>query len=284
MIDFSTSNGRKTATSRFYTHFDGDPHFNMAFDEWMLGQAAAQPGRVLARLYTWQVGTITFGVNQRQDTLLDPAHLGRTPLIRRVTGGRAVYHDRSELTYAVAINPLGTELEGVQGSVSKTYERLAQGLQDFLQRSGILAKLVTRSHAEDRRPRLEQTAPCFASAARHELMSEGRKVIASAQRQFKGVILQHGAIKLNGIAAHPALSAVPGTVAEEQLQEVDKKAFERYAQHLRVSLEGCLGVEFDTAELSDTDTKCVEELTEWVRKNSQSRRDPIKQTCSAKSL
>ena len=270
--------------SRFYTHFDGDPHFNMAFDEWMLCQAAAMPGSVLARLYTWQVGTITFGVNQRQDKLLDSARLGHTPLIRRVTGGRAVYHDRSELTYAVALNPHGAGLDGLQGSVSKTYEHLALGLQDFLHRSGILSSLVTRSHAEDRRPRLEQAAPCFASAARHELMSEGRKVIASAQRQFKGVILQHGAIKLNGIAAHPALASTPGTVTEDQLQEVDKEAFERYARDLRISLEQCLGVVFDTEVLSESDSIEVAERTEWVRKNSLSRRDPIKQTCSAKSL
>ncbi|MCK4573421.1 MAG: hypothetical protein KAU36_03575, partial [candidate division Zixibacteria bacterium] len=88
----------------FHNHFAAGPHFNMAFDEWLFARACESPGSIMLRLYSWRPGAITFGFNQKEQTAVDCERLNGTPLIRRVTGGRALYHDPSELTYAIAVN------------------------------------------------------------------------------------------------------------------------------------------------------------------------------------
>jgi len=105
----------------FYRHCAADPFFNTAFDEMMLDFVLGRPDVILLRLYTWMPGTITIGLNQEMERALDVSRLGNTPLIRRVTGGRAVYHDPTELTYAVAVNPEGSGLEAWRGSISDVY-------------------------------------------------------------------------------------------------------------------------------------------------------------------
>ncbi len=263
--------------SLFFRHYAADPYFNMAFDEWMLGCALESPGAMLLRLYTWRVGTITFGVNQRKDTALDFSKAGDTPVIRRVTGGRAVYHDVSELTYSIAVNPFSHDRENLAGSVSATYRVIAEALRGFLSELGLESELVGRSSPENALPDVFHKAPCFESVARNELVSGGEKIIASAQRQVKGVILQHGSIKLTGLAGHPALNGIgafdatpPQTLAEER--------FDALAARFPGAVGRELGVTLAVAEVSGDCAKAVDRLTQVVQENPLSRRDIVKQT------
>jgi len=112
-----------------YTHFDSEPCFNMAFDSRMLTFVRLNPGMVLLRLYTWAIPTITIGLNQITERAVDMRQLGRTPLIRRVTGGRAVFHDCSELTYAIAANTEGVGSHPLKQTVSAVHRAIA-GLPD----------------------------------------------------------------------------------------------------------------------------------------------------------
>ncbi|MBD3258649.1 hypothetical protein GF377_09475 [candidate division GN15 bacterium] len=269
---------------RFFRHYAADPHFNMGFDEWMFRYCHQHAGTVLARLYAWRVGTITFGLNQRQRTAYDADRLGDTPVIRRATGGRAVYHDPSEVTYAIAVNPHDSPLKTLGGSVSATYARLADALQLFLSRLGMVAEIVAGSQPQAARPEVFHKAPCFASSARRELVAEGRKIIASAQRQVDGVVLQHGSIKLAGLAAHPALGMIAAEASDADLQQIEDKEFDRLAGHFRASVEAGLGVRFDTGGVVSEEQTAIDAVVAWVRKNPLARRDPIKQTTSAKSL
>jgi lipoate-protein ligase A len=271
-------------SGRFFSHNAADPVFNMAFDEWMFRRVADCPGSVWVRLYTWDTGTLTFGLNQRQAVAFDAARVGETPVIRRATGGRAVYHDPSELTYAVSLNPHGVDDSRLVGSVGQVYERLAESLQLFLRRLGIDSETTARSSPEDRQPRQLQTAPCFASVARHELTSGGRKVIASAQKQYRGAVLQHGSIKLAGVVPHPALAIGGGEISAPETKRVESEAFVGFAQELRRAFEDSLGTRLAAREMSGEEAQEVRSMVSWVRKNRLARRDPIKQTTLAKSL
>ncbi len=267
----------------YYTHFAADPYFNMAFDEWLFSRALSRPGAVYVRLYSWLPGAITFGYNQRRETALDFSRLGDTPVIRRVTGGRAVYHDVSELTYAIALNPHSDELRRLAGSVSATYRYLSGALQAFLGRLDIAAALVSRSSPENGRPDFFHKAPCFASASRYELLTGGRKIVASAQKQSRGVVLQHGSIKISGLAPHPALSATPGEAAGE-LQPLSEERFERAARLFPEAVGESLGVRFRHVEVSAQEYRGLEIMRQAVMKNWSERRDPVKQTGFPNSL
>ncbi len=267
----------------FFQHHAAGPYFNMAFDECMFSFALGHPGSVLLRLYTWQPGTITFGCNQRQATALDFTRLGETPVIRRVTGGRAVYHDVSELTYSVAINPHTQERENLGGTTSAIYRLLSAAIMNFLHRLGVRSELVEKSSPENSRPEFFHKAPCFASSARYEIVTAGRKIVASAQKQIRGVILQHGSMKVSGLAVHPALDVLapgPGTTS----QPVDKEWFDGAAREFSSVFETALGLELVCAPgLPGTALELEERVCE-VARNALGRRNIIKQTSEPNSL
>lgn len=187
-----------------YQDIISDPYGNMAFDEWLLSQAIHNPGAVYLRLYQWQKGAITFGYHQREASAIDFTKAGDTPVIRRITGGRALYHEPSDLTYAIAANPTDDQhtvpksLHGIAGAI-------ASALVSFLSALGVDARYDRRSAAQEIRSVLHHMTPCLESVSRYELTANGRKVAASAQKRVGSAFLQHGAVKLRPSRIHPAL-------------------------------------------------------------------------------
>jgi lipoate-protein ligase A len=266
----------------FYQSFAGGSYYNMAFDEWLFSRALSRPGSAFLRLYTWQSGTITFGCNQRRQTALDFSRLGDTPVVRRVTGGRAIYHDSSELTYSLAVNGDGTKVGHLTGSLSETSRVIARALAAFLDRLGILTLEVEKSSTTDLQPDFFHKAPCFASAARNELMTDGRKIVASAQKRVGNSFLQHGSIKLRGIASHPAL---PG-IGEQfgVLQPFDSEALKQFAVEFCATVSRAVGIPFRPRTLTATDAKELARGTAYVAKNALSKRVIVAQNQKAVSL
>ncbi len=267
----------------FYSHFKGDPFFNMAFDEHLLARSLELPGCLFLRLYSWSPGTITFGNNQRESTALDWDRIGETPVIRRVTGGRAIFHDEGEITYSIVVNGLGQESPLLSGSVSTVSANLADALARFLESLGIQSAYARQSAPENAQPAFFHKAPCFASHARYELMTGGRKIIASAQKRLSDSILQHGSIKLQGLARHPALDGDVDRIADLG-QALTEERFRQLAAQFRLVMGVSLGVEFvDAGDRTTADDGLQMRLTE-VRANSIARREILKQSAPASSL
>ena len=267
--------------SLFYSHFAADPYFNMAFDEWLLARAEETPGFFAVRLYTWQPGTITFGLNQKRDRAYRAEALGNTPVIRRVTGGRAIFHDPSELTYTVALNLSQISVPVLAGTLSDTSARIAVALQAFLERTGLHTDYARQSSPENARPDFFHTAPCFASHARYELMAGSRKVVASAQRRLDHSMLQHGSLKLSGVAGHRALGSGEAGVT---LQPILADQFNDLAASGRAALAHAFGVSFSEPILTPEETEDIRIRCDAVRKNSFDKRNAIKQSAAAVSL
>ena len=258
----------------FYTHEAADPYFNMAFDEWMLSRVLEEPGLVCLRLYRWRPGAITFGYNQRQETALDFSRLGETPVIRRLTGGRAIYHDPDEFTYAVAFNSAGLKNDRLVGSLSASSHALAGALAYFLKRLGLEADFVRQSARENARPEFFHKAPCFASRAKYELIVENRKIIASAQKRLGTSLLQHGSIKLNGVVSHPALDdGVTGQGLSEQL--IVNKDFNETAEIFGEVLASFLNLTPVAADISPQEMEEVKSRRTAIKKNSLNQRQVL---------
>jgi len=246
----------------------------MAFDEWMFSRAVSTPALILLRLYSWDLGTITFGYNQRAESAFDHDHLGTTPVIRRITGGRALYHDPSELTYSIAINDALVKYSLFGESVSKTSEIIAKILVQFLKKCGIDSDYKKRSSKQDRELDFFHKAPCFASNSKNEIVKDNIKIIASAQRRFKGSIFQHGSIKVNGHATHPALPLTDYNINfNNKLNVLSKNMFDNFSTQFNDTFAEELNLNFNNLTISAEDTVEINSICEYVKQNHMKKRN-----------
>ena len=162
--------------------------WNMALDHALLESVQQHPRAVL-RLYRWQPACLSFGRNQpaRGCYDVDAARARGIDIVRRPTGGLAVLHD-DELTYAV-IAPLD-----FFGGPRASYHTINAALVIGLKSLGVPAELSGGS----KRSAFGTVHPCFAEPAAGEVIASGQKLVGSAQRCEKRVLLQHGSILLGG--------------------------------------------------------------------------------------
>ena len=170
---------------------------NMAVDETLMRSAGSGAAGVTLRFYRWEPGCLSFGRNQEARGTYDPdaaADRG-VDVVRRPTGGRAVYHHR-ELTYSV------TAPAGSWGSLRETYRRINRALAAGLRELGVSAVCAAdESHVAGRSPSSRPTPrptsrPCFRDPLPGEVTVDGRKLVGSAQWRDGGAFLQHGSILL----------------------------------------------------------------------------------------
>ncbi|MCY0875643.1 MAG: biotin/lipoate A/B protein ligase family protein [Firmicutes bacterium] len=173
-----------------------DAALNMGLDEAILLHVAAHSVPPTIRFYGWSRPTVSLGYFQRARKEIDEEAIRARDyrLVRRMTGGRAVLHDR-ELTYSVIVpgdHPLA------ESSVIESYRLLSQGLRDGFLNLGVEAKLVSLAD-EDEKAKYESSgsAACFDSPSWYELVVGGKKIAGSAQVRAHGGLLQHGALLLD---------------------------------------------------------------------------------------
>lgn len=167
-----------------------DGSTNMAVDAALL-ESVQRKGPPVLRFYTWAPACLSLGRNQPARGAYDAerAAAAGIDIVRRPTGGLAVLHDR-EITYCV-LAPL--DLFGGPRAAYATINRaLVWGLRYF----GVPAMQAVG--AGPRGPMSGNAAPCFQSPAAGEVVVSGRKLVGSAQRCERGVLLQHGSLLLSG--------------------------------------------------------------------------------------
>jgi lipoate-protein ligase A len=163
-------------------------YLNMAIDSTLLALAESD-GVAFLRIYRWAPVCISFGRHEPALRRYDRSRIRAlgVDVVRRPTGGRAVWHD-DELTYAVAapLNMLGT--------LRESCVRIDAMLTDAL---GLLGVRAAPAPPPVRAAALEAGA-CFDTAAGGELLVDGRKVAGSAQLRTERALLQHGSLLLGG--------------------------------------------------------------------------------------
>lgn len=165
--------------------------WNMAVDEAILRELESGTGQPTLRLYSWAPYCISLGQAQKaeQELNLEKVRLSGIDVVRRFTGGRAVYHAH-EWTYSV-IGPI--DPQGWSKSLALTYEKIGLVLAQALKVLGGSAELERGDHTEGFQ-KGKANRPCFASTSRSELVLEGRKLVGSAQRRTSSCYIQHGSI------------------------------------------------------------------------------------------
>ncbi len=143
---------------------------NMAVDEAVAEGIRSSGSPPTIRFYGWEPSAISIGCFQSLQDEVDVVECRRrgVDVVRRRTGGGAVYHDRDgEITYSV-IAP-----EGLMGpDIPASYREVGGWVMDALASLGL--------------------EPRFAPI--NDITVGGRKISGCAQTRREGVFLQHGTI------------------------------------------------------------------------------------------
>lgn len=163
-----------------------DAYLNMAIDEAILETHLRGRCPPTLRVYRWDPAALTVGQFQDVEKEIDIANCKRAgvDVVRRLTGGRAVFHD-NELTYSVVTS----DKAGFPRSLVESYLLLNRGLIAAYGRLGVEACL--ESH-----PQEPTSAVCFSSTGLADLTCRGRKLCGSAQFRKDGALLQHGSLPI----------------------------------------------------------------------------------------
>lgn len=147
---------------RFLKNNSTDPYFNMAFDEYCLESLPVDE----PVFYLWQNRpSVILGYNQEVNTEVNLDYLQEKDiaLVRRVTGGGAVYHDLGNLNYTIV---------GRSEDLERDYPQYAGMMMMALQSLGVPATL----------------------SGRNDILVEGGKVSGFAKRVCKDRLMVHGTL------------------------------------------------------------------------------------------
>ncbi len=138
-----------------------NPHYNLAFEEYVLTHRMEGDHLIL-----WQNdNTIVIGQNQNAEEEINREFVEKHHIhvVRRATGGGAVYHDLGNLNYSFITD----------ASVEKlAFKRFTEPIVAALQGLGL----------------------CAEASGRNDILVEGRKVSGTAQRLHHDRILHHGTL------------------------------------------------------------------------------------------
>lgn len=178
-----------------------DPAFNMALDEAIL---RAEPVVPTFRTYSFSPYTLSLGYFQPfSRRLLDSFGSRGIPVVRRPTGGRAIYH-ADELTYSF-VCPLGEP--GLRSDTIGAYEDLHGALGSALAKLGVAATMRGDRRLESDSGE-EDELYCFYRSSPFDLVANRRKLVGSAQRRTGRGFLQHGSIPAGANSVTPRAAHV----------------------------------------------------------------------------
>ncbi len=209
--------------------------FNMALDEALL-EIGATRDFCVCRIYRWEEPTVTLGYFQAsQPDQENP--FPALPVVRRLSGGGAILHDL-ELTYSCVL-PAN---HPVRHDPSQLYLMVHEALIELLRSCGCgsllrsdFLRLHETSREEPRQGAEKESFLCFLRQNPNDIVEAktGQKVVGSAQRRRRGVILQHGSILMR---ASKLASDIPGIC--DLCPEFDEG---RFVDELPSAVAGAIG-------------------------------------------
>jgi len=153
-----------------------DAFMNMAVDEAVLRARIEGIVPNTLRFFRWKPSAVSVGRFQDLSNVvnIENCKKHRVDIVRRISGGGAVYHDHDgEITYSVVVSlkDLGS------ADMISAYKLICNGLIEAIQLLGIEA---------DFSPGDSKQCP--------NITVNGRKISGSAQSYKRGVLLQHGTL------------------------------------------------------------------------------------------
>lgn len=168
--------------------------FNMALDEAISVALKNNASPPTLRLYGWEMPSVSIGYFQKISDI-DTGYCLRNniPVVRRLTGGRAILHGR-EITYSLSLKTSGH----FAGGLLDSYKKIGTALSLALSQTGISTEMkISKLPSKSKSPGIRSKSPlCFQSTSYGEVTAGNKKIIGSAQKRWPGAFLQQGSIPL----------------------------------------------------------------------------------------
>lgn len=168
---------------------------NMAIDEAIFRETVRNQKRPTLRFFGWRPDAVSIGYFQDMQKEIDlcRCRVSGVDVVRRITGGKAVYH-QDEITYSLSA---GRSEKLFPDQISLSYEKISLCLARGLSFLGINARLAPGGHVTDSRKKPVSQANCFSAPSVNELTVDGRKICGSAQMRTRTGFLQHGSVLIS---------------------------------------------------------------------------------------
>lgn len=161
---------------------------NMAVDEALASSVLSGISPPVLRFYSWETSSVSIGYFQKWSSINTAFCVKeRIPVVRRLTGGRAILHGE-EVTYSFSA---GARHHSSFRTLNDSYEVLSRS---FL---SAFVKLGMDVHVRKRQQKgktLVRSPHCFEAVSFGEIVHKGKKIIGSAQRRMRDGFLQQGSI------------------------------------------------------------------------------------------
>mgnify|MGYP001614364333 FL=1 len=215
-----------------------DAAMNMAIDEAIVNSVSDRGSLPTIRFYKWKNSSISIGSNQNQDEInLAFCKKNNIDVVRRITGGRAVYHDKKDFTYSV-IAPINT----FDNSIKNAYAEICSWIINALKDIGI-------------KSRLENT---------NDIMVKGKKISGNAAKSFDNKIyLQHGTLVYDiDFGLMPKALNIPEKTAREKIASIlEFKNISQDKVYQTLKNNFIKGKDAKISKLTKKESKCAEILS-----------------------
>lgn len=237
---------------------------NMAIDEAIFRETLKNKKPPTLRFFGWSPAAVSIGYFQdvQKEIHVSRCRSAGVDIVRRITGGKAVYH-LDEVTYSLAA---GSWERRFPDGILRTYEILSSCLVRGLAELGVRASLAETGVS---RRKTDRASCCFSEPAGKELLVDGRKICGSAQTRSHGGFLQHGSLLMTfDPAATASLIRSPEPVEElrsrvvglNELTDVPVSA-KKLCEALRRGFCDELGIDFAPGELTQEEWVLSARLT-----------------------
>ncbi len=176
---------------------EGQTCWNMAVDEAIFREVSSHHSPPTVRFYTWNQPSVSVGYFQNVVSDLNIPLLAekKIPWVRRITGGRGVFH-HLELTYSFSA-PATLPAVQFPHDIKGSYQKISLGLATGFKTLGIPVQFYTDLPTFFEIKKRARNPVCFSAPSWYELLIEGKKVVGSAQKRDKKGFLQQGSILLS---------------------------------------------------------------------------------------
>ncbi len=221
---------------------------NMALDEAICESVASGKSGPTIRFYTWEPSAVSIGYFQSLNDEVDvnvAKELG-VDIVRRRTGGGAVYHDtKGEITYSV-IAPESIMPKGIRES----YQMICGWIIESLKNIEIESEFKPIN----------------------DIIANGKKISGNAQTRRNGVLLQHGTLlyDLDVRTMFTLLKVPKEKISDKMIQSVEERVtkvlnFGNFSMHdvYDAMLKGFTeNKDYSTGSLSVEELKTAKKLSE----------------------
>ncbi|MFH0897597.1 MAG: biotin/lipoate A/B protein ligase family protein [Candidatus Bathyarchaeota archaeon] len=249
-----------------------DAYMNMAIDEAICRLRTQGKAPNTIRLYRWKPSAVSIGYFQVLEQEVDVEACKRLGMdvIRRMTGGGAVYHSyEGEITYSVIVNQDNPK---IPRDILKSYELICNGIVAAMDNLGIKANFRQIN----------------------DIDVNGKKISGNAQTRRWNVVLQHGTILLDTDlktmftvlkVSKEKISDKFIKSAEERVttirRELGRKVtFKEVAEALKISFQKVFEIEVIEGRLNNAEKDLASRLRkekyrtpEWIYKRPSSWRE-----------